>query len=835
MQKLHYTIQQGEAVNRWLTLGVFQTPKIFEEFVQEGGINDWLLEGFAIHEYPGRKQFLKERKPASPLILFPQDEVYAGLSQLEQSWQLHTPFGNPLVEKEGFWDTPTHIEARAYAEWYAEKEKDYSFQVYTCGGIQIWVNGELSTSFAPFTRNELSSTTMTCRLQKGRNRVEIYYDDLAERDTKFSFRLDYQDKTPLQVVLPIGEHHADEMKHIEALLTQAYFPRDTFTSEDIYLQWDSEAETSFTMSIAMQVERCQQQYRSYLINQGDTEVRLGKVEDFQMGYTAIEVRAVKGAIAISKPFGIEIFPIHLSPSPADSVQERKKQALAFTSKYGEPNIHKLAAMLSQTPEEQQQDLLESIMQLEMDLINNRGDCSDFSLVMFLKMLYHYPDHPMMTEERKANIKQMVLNFRYWMDEPGNDVMWFYSENHALMFHTCELLAGQLWGNEWFVNAGIQGEEHYNRAEERLNKWFDRFFSEGLLEWNSAPYMPINVIGLITLYDLAAASHIRVKAKTALDRIFRWLALNSYHGFLTCSQGRVYEKELKGNYNTQTTNLSWIAWGQGVLNYATFGSVSLSLSSYRPPETFAAYMRLPAGQSLLYRNSQGQDGYVNLYTYKEATGMLSSALQFKEGEAGYQEHVIQASMGPEANVWINHPGEISVQGNGRPSYWAGNGVLPKVAQHESLAIVLFNIDHHEVDFTHAYVPTFAFDEVVQENSWFFLRKENHFLAVYANNGFTLTKEGINRQRELISPGRKNVWILRMGSAATFASFAEFQTYIQSARVQVNQHNLEISYQEDHIGNCRFGWSDPLTIQCIQSDQELMTIDGEITIKNRGECM
>ena len=35
----------------------------------------------------------------------------------------------------------------------------------------------------------------------------------------------------------------------------------------------------------------------------------------------------------------------------------------------------------------------------------------------------------------------VLDYRYWVDEPGNDVMWFWSENHALCFHVSQLLAG----------------------------------------------------------------------------------------------------------------------------------------------------------------------------------------------------------------------------------------------------------------------------------------------------------------------------------------------------------------------------------------------------------
>ena len=35
----------------------------------------------------------------------------------------------------------------------------------------------------------------------------------------------------------------------------------------------------------------------------------------------------------------------------------------------------------------------------------------------------------------------ILGYRYWMDEPGNDVQWYFSENHALLFHTAAYLAG----------------------------------------------------------------------------------------------------------------------------------------------------------------------------------------------------------------------------------------------------------------------------------------------------------------------------------------------------------------------------------------------------------
>ena len=51
---------------------------------------------------------------------------------------------------------------------------------------------------------------------------------------------------------------------------------------------------------------------------------------------------------------------------------------------------------------------------------------------------------------------MILNFRYWIDEPGNDVMWFFSENHALLFHICQYYAGTLYPNEVFTCSGRTG-------------------------------------------------------------------------------------------------------------------------------------------------------------------------------------------------------------------------------------------------------------------------------------------------------------------------------------------------------------------------------------------
>lgn len=77
----------------------------------------------------------------------------------------------------------------------------------------------------------------------------------------------------------------------------------------------------------------------------------------------------------------------------------------------------------------QEALVKRIWEKELSCIRQREDCADFRL----PALFHAYHSPLFTEEEKESIKQVLLDFRYWTDEPGNDVMWFFSENHALCF------------------------------------------------------------------------------------------------------------------------------------------------------------------------------------------------------------------------------------------------------------------------------------------------------------------------------------------------------------------------------------------------------------------
>jgi len=97
-----------------------------------------------------------------------------------------------------------------------------------------------------------------------------------------------------------------------------------------------------------------------------------------------------------------------------------------------------------------QVILESIRR-----INGRGDCSDFDLVGLLGLMYRHTGSSLFPSQLRQPLEECVLGFKYWHDEAGPnglgspDAMCYTTENHSILFHTCEILAGQLYPDRSF--------------------------------------------------------------------------------------------------------------------------------------------------------------------------------------------------------------------------------------------------------------------------------------------------------------------------------------------------------------------------------------------------
>ena len=99
---------------------------------------------------------------------------------------------------------------------------------------------------------------------------------------------------------------------------------------------------------------------------------------------------------------------------------------------------------------------------------------------------------------------------------------------------------------------------------------------------------------------------------------------------------------------------------------------------------------PRGKEMICQTTQGNDGYVDLYTYKTADYMMTSANDFHPGEPGHQENPFQLTFNAVAGCGSPTPASRVLFGAARPSYWAGNGTCPKVNQYKAFAGLIYDI-------------------------------------------------------------------------------------------------------------------------------------------------
>ena len=102
---------------------------------------------------------------------------------------------------------------------------------------------------------------------------------------------------------------------------------------------------------------------------------------------------------------------------------------------------------------------EALLRASIELIDQRHDCADFALAGVLRLLSLYRDSPLLAAPMRAELERVARDFCYWYDQPGVRGMCFHTENHQILFHGCELLAGQLFRDELLPNSGRIGRAH----------------------------------------------------------------------------------------------------------------------------------------------------------------------------------------------------------------------------------------------------------------------------------------------------------------------------------------------------------------------------------------
>lgn len=737
-------------------------------------------EGHSIVVYPVREQYLKDMP------------ILAHKKNTRECKNINFSYESDKVDFADFIHIPKHLSVEGETTIVAPHAGIYKFRIDTSGAVKLWVNGAEAVMFAPYTRNVRSSRDIEIPLKEGENSFEIYAEDLAERDICFFFAMLNISGEELEVRLNVNGL-GKKIDKAEEFLTSCYTVKDCIDStEDIVigcvsgiLECDTELEIAFGG-----------QQTTQLISPWNDGILLD-AGTFNRGGRFLNLTIKVDEYCITRKLLIGCNPPKLSQIgyPNATVEERKAQVIsnASTKRYGAGGLCNILAWLRQG------NMLDEVREAELShsigRINRREDCSDFLLPVVIHIKKKYT--PLLTEEWVATIDKAIKNFRYWVDEPGKDVMWYFSENHSLLFHVSQYLGGDIFKEDIFSASGRTGLKQKEIGKQRLDKWFADFFAFGFAEWNSPGYLPVDCIGFFTLYDLAPDAEIRKKAKEALDIIFKVIAVSMFNGRYTNTYGRAYEVALKNPYLRELSLISWITTGEGECVLPARASILYALSAYEPP-CYKSLTDLSKSHAITTHWVHGQSN-VRTKSYRTADYIMSNCLDYIPFEHGHQQHMFNVNLG-EKNVefFINNPGERCYSGENRPSYWAGNGTVPMVASYKNVTMMVFNIAEHEmVQYVHGYSPIESYDEVYEEYGAIYYHTGKAYLAVKASVAIETVQSGANTNKEIIFNASHVGIVIRAGSEGEFGDFNAFVEAMRSADIAYNGYR-KIEFKDPEHG-------------------------------------
>lgn len=400
-------------------------------------------------------------------------------------------------------------------------------------------------------------------------------------------------------------------------------------------------------------------------------------------------------------------------------------------------------------------------------VRDRCDCADFEAVG-LMLLWHRVPADRWEEGLHEVVKEALLGFKFWIDQPGLDAMCYFTENHQLVWHTAETLVGEAFPDDKFPNAGWAGAQHAEHGNRMALAWVRRKLASGFSEFDSNAYLAIDALALVALVEHAVSEDLRAAARTLLDRIMLSLATNSWRGVHGAAHGRSYTPTLRAACLEETAPIMWWAWGMGALNEAVLPATALATSTYTVPEAARAIAVDPdaprtstqhyEGHYAFERDLLRRDYASDLVVRRGRGGMLASVQDYRYGLPGLQEHVWGVTLPGQLQVWAAAPAAFNHGSHTRPSAWVGNLVLPRVRQHDRTVIALYagaSSRNPVLPPVHLWFPADRFDEWTTHGEWLVGRRGAGLVAVAAEGGFEPDRAGDEAWQRWVPRGGRSL--------------------------------------------------------------------------------
>jgi hypothetical protein len=655
--------------------------------------------------------------------------------------------------------------------------------------------------------------TFEADLAAGENRVSVALFRVA-RMAQVGLRLECLDSdVQAQAPLPAGMS-LDARLAVEEELGSIRFERDVFYPEHaVGFNLAKAASSGSSGAPCLTVELCD--HENHLLRQcqpkqaGEVTLCQGKDlpdDTFSLNCTW---NLPGGQPLTSTAFTIrKVSPVE-APQGFELLDERRKRVLVHYSESVEPGIHEIWSQVAHYALGQYERIDESNIRRTCLFIAGRNDCADFVIQGILRLMFWEKSGQHLSPEINALMKDTILGFKYWVDEPGDTVMYMGSENHRLLFHVAEWMAGLLFPTEEFTNSRQNGLFHYQKAYVYITEWIRQRGKFGYDEWHSNSYLPVCIAPLMNVYDFAVIEgqyKLKQMLQGVLDQIFFYLAADTYRGFWGVTHGRSYGIYVKYADFDGTAACCWLLYGTGALTGGTNGMapVCIGSSDYKPPRLFydiahdnTSVIEAKERQGLL----RGSARHANFVIYHTPDYQLSGLQDHRKGEYESSTHIAQVTLANKAQIFWSCP-HTTGEGSGlRPDYWSGHTILPRIVQHKNVLALTWHLNLFAW-MSHCWLEPSRFDEVKLAGNWAFARSGKGYVGIYSQHGLQWGDFGQYAGRELQCTARENTWIVECGRETDWGSFEAFTRALVAAKVE--EVDGAVHYSSPSIGEFVTGW-------------------------------
>ncbi|MFZ2102025.1 MAG: hypothetical protein WAU86_15815, partial [Oricola sp.] len=328
-------------------------------------------KNFIPHEYPCRTQFADERRGKRPLVTSPP---------LANSVWL--PFASPRVDLSGFWFRPTVIGTWAETAIETASAGRALLRLRTCGGAILFVNDREAGWMAPYGRNLETAEEFTVDLSPGINNIRVWFDDLAERDARYYFQLDYLSGPAAGHALPIAVDAATA-DAMESALDAMHFERPAYRTGEVALATDVALPVDARVSVGIEGDFMsidEPMLIDFTLPAGAVRLAIADAAALPADFRHFKVTLAVGDHAVSRVFGVEICHAERQGAAPATLAARIDEALGEVAGHAEPDTVRALARLAIGLDGV---ATEEMIASALPAIEDCHDCADFILVPLL--------------------------------------------------------------------------------------------------------------------------------------------------------------------------------------------------------------------------------------------------------------------------------------------------------------------------------------------------------------------------------------------------------------------------------------------------------------------